>query len=357
MKLHTISALLLALFAVGCIKEIKLNGGVGDLSTLVINGDFTNSAGTHTIRLSQPNQYGVASFSDVSGATVTLFDDNGNRAVYEETGIDSGIRYILPAGAMPALPGRAYHIEIQLSTGAVYRSTPEVLLPAIAIDTLLVEARTVNRTTLAGVVVEDRYGFVDVQTTVPANESEVFLRWDANCVYLFPEIPIPGPLPPPTHTCYVSEYFMDQQVKTLSLNNQNGKTIRNEIGGKPLDKAFQFKAYYNVVQKRVSPAAYDYFDRIGKISNPEGTVFDTPPGTLKGNCFNVNAADQSPLGYFEVAGIDTFRVAVNGTIFGSDFNYAPHCTTDDYYFNRDKECFDCLVLPFSTWIKPHYWRD
>lgn len=344
----------LLLFAAGCIKEIQLKTETGDLSTLIISGDFTNSNGKHVLQLTQPSPYGVSSFGHVGGALVTLFDDNGNSAPYTEVFNPQGFAYELAANAMPAVPGRAYHIEIVLPDGETYRSEPQVLLPVIPVDTLLVEARTVNRTTGAGVVVQDRLGFVDAQTTIPANETQVFFRWQSDCVYFFPEQPLPGPLPPPTRKCYVTEYLTEQQAVVLSLDNQNGRTIRTPIAGKRIDKAFEFKAFYNVVQKRISADAFDYFDRISKIANPEGTVFDTPPGTLKGNCYNVNNPSRVPLGYFEVAAVDTFRVSLNGSFFGADFNYAPHCTQDDYYFNRDQECFDCLLLKNSTYERPYY---
>ncbi len=358
MKNNLLFALFLVLLAVGCIKEIKLSTETGDLSQLVISGDFSNSASQHIIHISQPSQYGVSAFGHVSGAVVMLYDDAGNSARYEEgfqTAFGQG--YYLAANAIPAVVGRSYHIEVTLADGQTIRSEPQPLLAPIGIDTILAEARTVNRTTLTGVVVQDRWAFADAATTLPTGTEAYFLRWDAHCTYFFQEHPIPGPLPPPTKRCYINDFINEQRTITASFEGQGGQSIRQEIGGRPLDYGFQYKCYFNVVQKRMNRPTFEYFKRVGSISNPEGTVFDTPPGSITGNCYFTDGNGARPLGFFEVVAVDTFRLPVNGVQFGEDYNFAPHCTDGDYYYNTDPECFDCLRLPNSSLLKPHYWKD
>jgi hypothetical protein len=359
MKNNTLFIIFLLLLTAGCIKEIKLTTETGDLQQLVVTGDFSNSSGTHAIFLSLPREYGVSAFGHVPGAAITIYDDAGNSAQYTEGfSIDQKQGYYLAPGAMPAVVGRNYWIQIVMPDGQKILSEPQPLLQGIAVDTVIAEARTVNRTTAAGVVIEDTWAFADAVTTLPNTQEEFFMRWEVVCVYLFQEIPIPGPLPPPTKRCYITDNINEQKMVLASYVGQGGTTIRQEMGGRLLDYGFEYKCYFNVAQKRMNRPSFEYFKRISGISNPEGTVFDTPPGSITGNCYfegNANAA--RPLGFFEVTAIDTFRLPVNGSVFGEDFNFSPHCTDLDYYQNRDLECFDCLRLPNSTLTRPSYWKD
>ena len=100
----------------------------------------------------------------------------------------------------------------------------------------------------------------------------------------------------------------------------------------------------------------NYWKKLAKVSNPEGTVFDAPPGTLLGNISNVSNPDIGVLGFFEVSSVDTFRIKVFNNTLGADFSVGLHCDQFDYYRGSDQECFDCLRLKNSTIVQPHYWR-
>lgn len=339
-----------------CIREIDLKTETGDLTALVVDGSFTDAGSAHRLRLSRPNKYGVSVFEHVSGAEVRLFDDAGNSAAYAEQNTVADAWYELPAGALAAVPGRAYHLEIRLPDGRLYRSEPQQLPRHIEADSILVEGQLVSRVTSSDAVITQKRAVVSVRSTLPADAQDVYLRWEADCVYFFPELPLPGPLPPPTKKCYVSEYFNAQRVPVQEFKGQGGKQVTKEIGSKLVDFAFNYSLYFNVVQRSVSLSAYVYWDKLSQVANPEGTVFDAPPGPLRGNIIAVDHPEETPLGFFEVAAVDTIRRKLFNGNLGPDYFVNEHCTPDDYYFNRDPECYDCLRLENSTLEKPWYWQ-
>jgi hypothetical protein len=354
---YIITLMALSTLGIGCISEIQLNTEPGDLTTLVVDGDFTNSKSEHRLFLSRPNKYGVSKFEHVPNAKISIHDDAGNKANYIETLSSELIPYYqLAANALPAVPGRSYFIEIALEDGTMYRSVPQVMPVFVPLDTVRLNPRVVPRLGNGGIVVEDRLAFVEVETPLPTANNPIYLRWDANCVYYFPELSLPGPLPPPTKQCYVTDFFNDQFVPLIELSNQGGSTFKYEIGNKFVDKAFEKGAYFNVIQRSVTAESFNYWKKLSRVSNPEGTVFDAPPGTLLGNISNVSNPDIGVLGFFEVSSVDTFRIKVFNNTLGPDFTVGLHCDQFDYYRGSDQECFDCLRLKNSTIVQPHYWR-
>jgi hypothetical protein len=355
MRNNPLFAVFLALFVAGCIKEINFDTPTGDLEQLVVSGNFTNmTSGVHTIRLTRPNEYGVSAFNHIQGAKITLYDEVGNSAAYMEgTFEDYGLAYYLPAEAMPAVEGRSYWVEIITPDGRTIRSEPQKLLEAIRVDSIVPTARKQSRTSLVGVVVDDQIAVLDAVAMLPNVAEDVHLRWDMQCTYVFIEYPVPGQT---QKICYVTDYLNEQKSYSGSFSSAVGRTLRQEVGARLIDFAFEYKCYFTLVQRRVDKAAYEYFKHIGSVANPEGTVFDTPPGSVKGNCYYTDNPSERPLGYFEVAAIDTFRVPLRISDFPREYYVYPHCTDGDFIQGSDQECFNCLILPNSSLKKPHYWE-
>ena len=339
-----------------CIREIDLKTEVGDLSTIVVDGDFTDGDGPHRVRLTKPNQFAFSRFEPVRDATVRLLDDAGNSAQYYLQFLPGDTFYEMEPGAMPAVPGRLYQLEIVMPSGKTYRSRPQSLPQKVKADSILVAGRIVPRVSGADLVVEDERAYLTVRTTVPAGANDVYLRWDAHCVYYFPELVPPGPLPPPTKQCYVSDYFNLQNIPLLRLQNQAGKTVDFEIGSKLVDRAFGNSLYFNVVQRSITAEAFRFWDGFAKVANPQGTVFDPPPGEVHGNIFNPDDPSEVPLGFFEVASVEVLRRKVFNGDLGPDFYVLPPCDPNQYDTYSKSECFDCLVLKNSTTVKPDWWK-
>lgn len=349
------------LFSTACIREINLStASSGNAGVLVVDGDFTDTYGPHRLTLSRPSPYGQSVFEPVRDATVLLFDDQGNEAAYLPRYDAENDRYFyeLPALAFQGIQGRAYRLEITLSDGNRYRSEPQTMPGRVDADTILLEGKTITKVSTADVVIEQKTAVVQLRTSIPNDGRPYFLRWDAHSVYFFIELQKPGSIPPPRHTCYPTDYFNAQKIVAQDARGSNGQTIVKEIGSKIVDFSFESSQYFTVIQRSIGQQAYEYWTRIGKVADPQGSVFDPPPAPVPGNLININNPADQPLGFFEVAAVDTIRRKVFNGELGLNYFIAPYCAFSQTYFGlaNDPACLDCLLLKNSTYKKPHYWK-
>jgi hypothetical protein len=147
-----------------------------------------------------------------------------------------------------------------------------------------------------------------------------------------------------------------------SLKGKNGEAIQVEIGSKLFDKSFDHGQYLTVVQRSLNRESFDYWNNLKKVSIPAGSIFDAPPGAIRGNVFNVADNTETPLGFFEVAAVDTLRRKLNTNVLGNGFLFNNHCIPPfyspdpPYVIEPLPECYDCQILQFSSLRKPWYWQ-
>lgn len=101
-------AFIFAIFLTSCTEEIKI-----DLNTsnpaLVIEGSITNETGPYSIKLSKSVNYDASNvFPGVSGATVILSDDAGNRDTLTE-----GANGIYNTKHIQGVQGRTYNLYVK----------------------------------------------------------------------------------------------------------------------------------------------------------------------------------------------------------------------------------------------------
>lgn len=360
MKKIWIYTLLLILSLSACISEIDLSTDPAGLDKLVVFGDFTDTGSAHRVRLTHPNKYGVAKSEDIIDAKVALYDDQGNKADYTPVYVvengETALYYQMPAGVLIGEPGHSYYLNIELANGKTYRSIPQNMPLKLEADSIVVRGKVVKEVGTTGTITDERRAFVSVANTLPA-QTPYYLRWDAFSVYYFREVPLNVPLPPPTRECYISEFFNKQVIATAVLSGPTGTSIENEIGSKYVDHAFESSVYFTVIQKSITPEAQRYWEQIKKIATPQGTVFDAPPGTVRGNVVNVDDPNDYALGFFEVASVDTIRRQYFNGDLGADYRVGSFCATGNPFTSGRPECTDCLIFPNSTTAKPHYWHN
>ena len=56
---------------------------------------------------------------------------------------------------------------------------------------------------------------------------------------------------------------------------------------------------------------YNYWKNISAIINRDGSLFDPPPGTVRGNLYNIDNEDDLILGYFSVSAVEYKRYFTN----------------------------------------------
>ncbi len=348
-------------FVASCVEEISFDASKTVADTIVVSGNFTNSHDIQRVFITKPNAFGNAGFAAVQDAKVWVIDENNNRAEYlpaiGKTVNDPDFCYELPAGAMIGEPGKVYFLEIQLKDGRIYQSKPDEMPPLVEADSMSAKGVFVNSGTPVEPGEKLPHVSLDVNTTIPADVNSCFLRWDIHRVFLLQQF-FADPVPPKTQThCFVHDLFSKQNVFIQKFENNGGQKFSKNMALRYLDKTYFNITYFTLTQHSITKDAYRYWEQVAKVANPNGTIFDPPPSPVRGNLFNVNDLDEIPLGYFEVAAVDTARYRLNTTDLGTDFAPPQYCDrAQSYYHFQGEECDCCILLAFSQYEKPWYWK-
>jgi len=337
----SIIAILLAsgIFLHSCVDALEFNPTEGE-KLLVVDGKLTTSGEDQFLRLSETAEVGRSdNFPPVSGALVTLRDDLGNSMNYEE--IQPG-RYRLNAGAIQGTSGRTYTLRIEVA-GKIYESKPEVMPQSIEADSSFFA------------IANQRFLYVYSSVKIPADLLQgPFLKWRIDNVYQISEIYC-GPFDP-TDVCYVKQTFSNQLLPILDGSLlARGETARPFVAVKEADKTFGEVVYFNLYMETLTPDAFKYWSKVSLLLTQSGSIFDAPPGAIRGNVVNTQNPEELVLGYFYAAPEDTTRVKV----LASDFlphTINPYCGVPGFPpFPFPSECCTCTRIPNSTLEKPDYW--
>ncbi|MBK7939405.1 MAG: DUF4249 domain-containing protein [Lewinellaceae bacterium] len=357
--LYTLVALLLL---ANCVREADFFQKNADKSTLVVSGVFTDGPGPHTIRLTRPGDSNKQSFEAVRNAVITLSDDAGNQYNYQEMVSADGEYWFYQLDNVQGMAGLTYTLEIKLPGGEVYRSKPEKMPVRVPIDSIQVRGEWFVSTNANGAIVQEPFAYVYAYSTAPAQSSGRYVRWNAETVHIFNELPkIYIPIPPPQKQCFITNRVSDQQVPLADLGiYQPGAAIYKNVGKKKIDNAFEHRICFSVYQHTTSRATYEYWEKISQLISPTGTIFDVPPSRVFGNVENIGDPGNPALGYFEVSAVDTARVYTRNGLLGSEFllQDLPNCEYDWSKWPpvNYPECDNCLLIPASSLQKPDWWE-
>ncbi|MBR9921194.1 MAG: DUF4249 domain-containing protein [Bacteroidetes bacterium] len=309
---------------------------------IVVDGYFTSQNGDHFVQLRKVSSYGDGPGRAVLYANVRLLDDTGEIGFF--TDMADGL-YRLPATQMTGEAGRSYTLEIELLSGEIIRSAQQTLLPRIEADSAYFKF-------------ENEALKVYVDTPVPSDE-DVFLRWTYDEVYLF----ISQPCNPfnTTTNCYIEKQpvvnrFPTNTNRGLSTNRLDGNQIVYDSNIRGKSEEYKNIHVFNIYQRRVNAATYDYWSRLDQVINQQGTIFDPIPAAVPGNMHYVDDPDKQVLGYFEVASVDTVRTFVRETdVRESISSFLPFCPpissyADYLYFLSSGNpppdiCCSCFGIP------------
>ncbi|MCC6411860.1 MAG: DUF4249 domain-containing protein [Saprospiraceae bacterium] len=357
--LPTLYMLVLSLLLANCIKEIDYQTDIVS-DELVVSGFLSDQPGYHKVVLTRPGNYNRRVFYAVDGASVRVRDDLGQIFPYVQNlfPFDTGVYY---CNLVQPEIGRTYTLEINLPNGEQYVSSPQTMLSPIQIDSVTAKGGYQEFVTAAQVVVDERGCEVYAHTTAPANSSDRFLRWESESVHIFDELPkIYYPIPPPQKQCFITSTVSSQLVAIADPSlYAPGASIQSQAGWRRIDNAFEHRICFTVYQRTINKEAYDYWYKIRQLLAINGTIFDAPPGVVKGNIRNINNPDKPARGFFEVASVTIARRYLGNLTLGEEFQYAePYCDYDYRYFPpvNHPECDNCLLLKNSTTTVPEWWQ-
>lgn len=270
-------AVILAL--VGCEDKIDLDLPEGE-QYLVVEGWITGQYPVHNVKLTYTSPYFSNSDSPVAqGATVILEDDLGDEQVLVE--IEQGVYQIMGHGE----EGRKYRLRIHLPKGETYLSHYELLREAVPIDSIYYKLS--NRPPLAQLdETPDQIYDVFIDSYEPEGRGD-FYRWRSFKNGVEAQTPY--------DIVVISDYFVDGvPVKEFNVTDNlyaEGDTVE-------------------IVQERISGAAYEFLSTLWSQTAQVGGPFDTPPVPIKSNIENLTNPDKPALGFFGTAAVSHAQVVV-----------------------------------------------
>lgn len=313
---------ILLLLPVACIDPFKVALPEGQ-QLLTIEGIIHTGAGPHTIILTRSATYGSvfqALIRPVSGATVVIRDNEGRITFLEEDQNSRG-NYTTPTGFRAEI-GKSYTLQIQTVEGKVYTSLPERVESVPQIENITLKTVTVP---VEGET-NPRSGVQLIsEINDPADQKNFYFWRLSPVVHVLearPDLFTPRPSPefpdrivfpkPCCAICYRTEITGNQSVFIAQDDNFNGLTTRIPAAFIE-DNGLRFvsKLRVDLKQYAVSQEAYRFLRLVKQQAEINGSIFDPPPATIRGNMINLENPDEVVLGYFMAAGESSRRIYID----------------------------------------------
>lgn len=341
-----------------CIQEIPFAATEG-AELMVVNGGITNLDEDHIVYLSRTVKYGVPPVP-LTNCVVTLHESNTSSWQFFEPFPG---KYVLPAGFFKATVGSVYYLKIILQNGDEYQSDPEMILPPVQPDSI---SWTVNRE-----AIKSKDGFTTsidavqlfINTLLPENQKDTYLRWVTQSAYQFTTMPECSPFRT-VYTCHYSKFINPGNLYIYDNHDIGENEVRQyKIGFEAIDPNYRFMEthYYSVYQYRISDKAYDYYRKLDLVANQNGSIFDAIPASIQSNVYNVRNESERVLGYFQAASAAVIRLRLVPSDFTGKYGLLSKeqnlCgwlrgAIDSKYFVG---CCNCSALPDQEVTKPDWW--
>lgn len=344
----------LLLIPLSCVDPYNLQLEEGE-QLLTIDGFITTEPGPHQIRLSRTDTYGSVFeglIRPVRQANVNVRDSEG--LVTFLTEIEPGL-YETPEGFQAKI-GLSYTLQLRLSNGREYTSFPEKVNQVAPIDDI--SFRTVQIDTEDRL--EVRLGLqILAHFKDPGDQVNNYYWRTAPGAFVL----ITNPelfTNPPTHptdprgpapkeccaVCYLVESRRSQNFVIASDESFNGLETRLPVAFIE-DNGLRFRDTYRaeIQQMGISQEAFRFLRLIEQQLSITGSVFDQPPANIRGNMISLDDPDETVLGYFIAADVQTKVVYITSS--DLDRRVTPAIIPDD-----------CRTVPGATLSPPSNWtRD
>ena len=330
---------------------------------LVVESLITNENIQHSVKLTRTFQLDETKIKKETGAIVIIKDDNQNSYTFSE--VDDG--EYLSNNAFSAEIGKTYTLEITVSDGTKYSSTPEKIAGVSSIDNIEIkkETGTSGKEVLsfyaAGNNPTDenlyyRYEFDETfKIVAPYWNKERLNITDPVFPFAFDVVEdIEGIQ---KQICYKTQRSTSIiQAETGTFSNNNATQLIRSV---EKDNYIISHRYSILVKQYVqSINAYNYFKTLSKLSSSESLFTQTQPGQIASNITSTNSTN-NVIGIFEVASISTKRVYINFEDYfpNTQIGYGVNCEFSSPTINlgiSTEESLLILVLEGKQFI---YYQD
>lgn len=355
--------LLILLLINGCIVQF-IPETDEDQSMLVVEGLVTNQNRKYTVKLSRSVPIGSKQkASPVKNGIISITDDAGNSYTLTEKVPGT---YMTDSLRFRGVVGREYTLHI-LSYGLNYESFPMEMKPVPEIDSLYyenLEKPTANADwPITGCQIY-------LNTFDPLNSCKYF-RWEYIETWQFSL-----PYPVQNKICWISGNSNKIYIKNTSIlaEDRVTKFPLNFVS----DETDRLMERYSLLvnQYSVNEEEFSYWEKLQKVSESVGGLYDVTPMTIPSNIRCIEDPNERVLGYFSVSSVASKRIFIDN-MRGNFPNYYQFCANDTVSPNANlqnlntsvwiidrlpqlvitytKGCADCTVR--GTKVKPLFWID
>lgn len=286
----------------------------GEEFFLVVEGLVTDGNRQAEVRISRSVSHIDSVPERIDGASVTITDNEGN--IYALQGQGEGFYKTMP-GFFSAETGRIYTLHFVLGTGEEYVSDPVEMLPVNQIDSVWFVKTEYTGFNQPGT----EQGLMITLRTSGASEGSSYYRWKAEETWKYR-------LVSPKRFEYVSESLIveidrpeefcwknkvQDDINISSLPAGQGITVEKPVLFISSAKSDRLLLRYSVLisQYSLTREEHEYWDKLKKISESGGTIFDAQPFSIVSNIRNVNNPGEKILGYFSVSALAEKRFYIN----------------------------------------------
>jgi hypothetical protein len=339
------------LFLVGCLSRIEIDTDPR-ANQLVVSGQVSSIEDQNVVELGRTAGTGRLPFP-LAGASVTLHDDLGNVSTWNES-LERPGQY-KPDG-FSGLPGRTYHIQIISPEGDIYESAPEKMPEHGGVDDLRYAVEEDEFTDAEGIVANLPFLKIYTNATLPDSNVPIFLRWSViECYVIRPtDFPDPFGIVPPS--CYITQAADPQRITLFNGAELNNTSVENLLlSSRLVDWSFFERHYFTVYQSSITEVAHDYWRKVNIVANQVGSIFDTPPASVKGNISKPDDPGEIVLGYFQAVNqsYDRFFLLAGDLPFKLPYTnclYDPLKIDDNY----PPQCLGCRSVRNSSYDRPEW---
>ena len=340
---HILFSLFCCLSIASCIDPIDIDTPAAD-KEIVIDGLFTNQLETQTIKISTSVNIGDTRFIGVSGADVSIIDQNGTAILFTEG--EEGIYQT----QSQAITSNQYKLNITLSGGEVIESAYQNVPSSFPMDSVSIVDTLVVSLSQNGSQNSARNIDFYAHSSSSSVDEDFFLRYSVETAFQQTEL-ICSPFFNP-ETCYT---YNDQPPFNIALLAIN-----------PSDEAVRFNtfvyrrlinyAFGEIFAMKLSLYSYnfkeyDYWSNLKSIFDQDGNITDVLPSRLEGNLKTTEG--ERVLGHFAVVGKSEIVRIVRNSDFTTFVN--PYCGAPGFPpFPRPEACCFCLALDGATLVRPPY---
>jgi Domain of unknown function (DUF4249) len=282
-------------------------------SLLVVEGLITTDSTPYTVKLSYTGNFTNASTAVdsnqnfVNDAKVFIKDNAGDSSVCN---LISPGTYQSNDSSFVGIVGWTYTLEIYLSNGKVYRSSPETIIEVPPIDSLSLFFDSTYITD-----VRPNQFIISTHLRDPANtanyyrwtSSGYFSRksWGGTCGFNW------GPCGDPfSCNCHAQckQSFQSDQIVVQSDQFVNGQEIIEPVCYVPI---YWFgDDFIEISQYSLSETAYGFWSQYLDQTNRTGSVLDPLPASLLGNVVNIADSTDIALGLFAASDVKKRKLKI-----------------------------------------------